>query len=188
MITVDSILSKSLIVLQDSGAIRWPPDELLDWLNDGLRELAVIKPDAKVKRASVSLAAGAKQSLPADGIALLGIETSSGVTVTPCQRSALDAFSPSWMARAATTVKHYMLSPADPLEFYIYPAQADTSNTVELSYVAYPDPAVAGGTLDVQDKYANALLDYVLFRAYSKDAEFAGSGQMAAAYYQSFVK
>ena len=187
-IPVNSILSRSAIVLQDTGAVRWTDAERLDWLNDGLRELAVLKPDAKVKRASVALAAGAKQAMPPDAILLQGIETSAGEVVQPCVRSVLDAFSPGWVGRPASTVINFMYSQAEPLIYYVYPAQADTSNTVELTFTAYPATACAGGNLDVQDKYANALLDYVLFRSYSKDTEFAGSAQLAAAYYQSFIK
>ena len=187
-IPVNSILSRSAIVLQDTGAVRWTDAERLDWLNDGLRELAVLKPDAKVKRASVALAAGAKQAMPPDAILLQGIETSAGEVVQPCVRSVLDAFSPGWVGRPASTVINFMYSPAEPLIYYVYPAQADTSNTVELTFTAYPATACAGGNLDVQDKYANALLDYVLFRSYSKDTEFAGSAQLADAYYQSFIK
>ena len=187
-IPVNSILSRSAIVLQDSGAVRWSEAERLDWLNDGLRELAVLKPDAKVKRTSVSLASGAKQVLPTDAILLQGIETAEGEVVQPCVRSVLDAFSPGWIGRPSNSVINFMYSPAEPLIYYVYPAQADTSNTVELIYTAYPATATAGGNLDVQDKYANAILDYVLFRSYSKDTEFAGSAQLAAAYYQSFIK
>lgn len=188
MIAVDSILSRSSIILQDTGATRWPNAERLAWLNDGLRELITIHPDAKVKRRVVNLAAGAKQSMPDDAALLSGIESVNGTVVTPCARSVLDAFSPNWMSKPAQSVVHFIYSPAEPLVYFVYPAQADASIAVELIYSAYPEPAVEGGTLDVQDKYANALLDYVLFRSYSKDVEFAGSAQLAAAYYQSFAK
>ena len=185
-VTVNSILSKSLIVLQDSGATRWADAERLDWLNDGLRELAVMKPDAKVKRATVNLVAGAKQSLPADAITLLGLETAGGVVVTPCVREILDAFSPGWIGKPVRAVQNFMYSPVEPLIFYVYPAQADNSIAVELRYSAYPATATAGENLDVQDKYATNLLNYVLFRCYSKDAEFAGAAELAANYYTLF--
>jgi hypothetical protein len=187
-LSVNSLLERSLVILQDAGATRWPDAERLDWLNDGLRELAALKPDACVKRAVQSLVPGAKQALPANSLFLIGVESAAGVTVIPCVRSVLDAFCPNWMAVPGKTVNNFMYSPLDPKVFYIYPAQADASVSVTLIYSAYPDPAIAGGTLDVQDKYVNALLDYVLFRAYSKDAEFAGAAQLAAAYYQSFAK
>ena len=39
----------------------------------------------------------------------------------------------------------------------------------------------------VDDVYANALIDYVLYRAYMKDAEFAGNQQRASGHYNLFL-
>jgi DUF971 family protein len=41
--------------------------------------------------------------------------------------------------------------------------------------------------IDIQDIYTSPILDYVLYRAYSKDASFAGSAQRAAAHYSQFA-
>jgi hypothetical protein len=35
--------------------------------------------------------------------------------------------------------------------------------------------------------FGNALIDFVLYRAYMKDAEYAGNNQRAAQHYQLFV-
>jgi branched-subunit amino acid ABC-type transport system permease component len=35
--------------------------------------------------------------------------------------------------------------------------------------------------------YANCILDYVLYRSYQKDSEFAGNAQRAMMHYQSFA-
>ena len=42
-------------------------------------------------------------------------------------------------------------------------------------------------TAAVPDNYSNALIDYCLFRAFMKDAEFAGNAQRAATHYQLFT-
>ena len=39
----------------------------------------------------------------------------------------------------------------------------------------------------VDDIYANALIDYVLYRSYMKDAEFAGNAQRANNHFQLFA-
>ena len=41
-------------------------------------------------------------------------------------------------------------------------------------------------TLSVPDLYINAVLNYVLYMAYMKDAEYAGNTQRAASHYQIF--
>jgi len=40
--------------------------------------------------------------------------------------------------------------------------------------------------IDIHDMYKGALVDYVMYRAYSKDSSFAGSLARAAAHYQQF--
>jgi hypothetical protein len=67
---------------------------------------------------------------------------------------------------------------------------------VELVYSSYPtditEPAdgalytAVTGNISVPDIYANTLVDYVLYRAYTKDAEFAGNAQRATAHYGAF--
>lgn len=42
------------------------------------------------------------------------------------------------------------------------------------------------GNIDLPDEWANALRYYVLYRAWSKDAEYAGNSQLAATNYQLF--
>ena len=42
------------------------------------------------------------------------------------------------------------------------------------------------GNIDLPDEWANPLLNYVLYRAYSKDAEFAGNAQLAASHLALF--
>jgi len=42
-------------------------------------------------------------------------------------------------------------------------------------------------TINLDDTYANPLLDYMLYRAYSKDAEQAGNAQRAMAHYQAMA-
>ena len=51
------------------------------------------------------------------------------------------------------------------------------------------NPTSIGAATDliqVDDIFANALINYVLYRAYLKDAEFAGNQQRAGNYYSIF--
>jgi hypothetical protein len=38
----------------------------------------------------------------------------------------------------------------------------------------------------LDDSYGNVMQDYVLYRCYTKDAEYASNAQRAVAHYQSF--
>lgn len=195
--SVASLLSKATILLQDSGNVRWSQDELLSWLNEGQRALVVMKPNAYVKVEPVQLAAGTKQTLPVDAIVLLDIPRNMGTTgttvgapVRATSREFLDVHVPTWhSATASATVKHFMYSLREPRVFYVYPPQPTSGRGyVDLYYSAIPPNSEAAGNLQMDDQYAHPLLNYIMFRAYSKDAEFAANAQLAASYYQQFVQ
>lgn len=193
--TVSSLLNRAAVILQDPTNIRWPQAELVDWLNDGQREIALYKPNAFVKNAAQQLVSGTKQSLPSDGVSLIDVVRNLGTdgqtagnAVRMVSREILDAQVPGWHAGAASaSVKHFVYTPLDPKTFYVYPPQPVTGmGYVEMIYVASPTNAAIGGTITLDDIYVSALLNYVLFRAYSKDAEYAANAQLATAYYTQF--
>lgn len=193
-INVSALLSRAATILQDATNIRWPQTELLDWLNDAQREIALLKPNAFTKNQSFTLVAGTKQTLPADGISLIDVPRNLGAdgntpgnAIRLVVREILDSQIPDWHAstRAAAVVKHYVYSPLDPKTFYVYPPSNATSK-VELVYVAAPTDAAIGGTITLDDIYATPILDYMLFRAYTKDAEFASNPEVAKVYYERF--
>lgn len=192
-ITVSAVLTRCAVLLQDPTNIRWPQAELLDWLNDGQREIALYKPNAFVKNLSRPLTAGTKQALPADGVSLVDVVrnmgtngTTPGAAVRAVAREILDSQTPNWHAATpATAIKHFVYSVLDPKNFYVYPP-SDGTGQVEVIYAAAPADATLVGTITLDDIFVTALVNYVLYRAYSKDAEFAANASAAAAYYQAF--
>jgi len=193
-----SILDRASIILQDTTNIRWPSDELLGWLNDGQREIVLRKPDAYTKTSSVMLTASeTKQAIPSDGIILIDVIRNMGTGVTPgraitrTERYILDGQRPNWNTETASaTVKHYMFDERNQKTFYVYPPQPTTPGYIEIVYSAAPaDLATVASTLTLDDIYASALLDYTLYRAYSKDADIAPSApQRAVGHYQAFMQ
>jgi len=91
-------------------------------------------------------------------------------------------------AAHTTTVKHYIFDEDDPRAFYVYPGASTTSTFLEIVYSGAPtDLANTSATIAVDDVFANAIIDYVLFRCYLKDAEYAGNQQRAGTHYQLFA-
>lgn len=195
-ITAQAIVNKVQIILQDTTGIRWPDStELLGWLNDGQREVLVYKPNACVVNKSVALSAGTKQTLPADGIQLIDVVRNMGAGgATPgnairiVMREILDAQSPGWHAETpSATIKHYMYTPLDPKNFYVYPP-ANGSTQVEVVYSGLPTTIVSlAGTISLDDIYSNALVDYILYRAYSKDSDYAANPGRAGNHQSAYV-
>jgi hypothetical protein len=118
----------------------------------------------------------------------------AGSAITVVDRDVLDAQLPSWQSNITSdTVQHYMFDLRNPKTFYVYPGVA-AGTQIEIVYSSVPSDAVeqvAGddstGILNIPGVYRNAVLDYVLYRAYSKDADFAGNAQRALKHYEAFT-
>ena len=198
--TAQSILQRVIITLQDPNAIRWPTAELVRYMNDGQRDIVLVRPDATSKVGTMSLAAGARQTLPSDGAKLMEIIRNSGGNkraIRMVSRVVLDAQVPDWYnATGVTEIKHYMFDSREPRVFYVYPPAASTGVSVDMVYSAYPteitEPAANAlytavtGNISVADIYVNALVNYILYRAYSKDSENSLNASLAASFYQLY--
>lgn len=194
-ITAQSIVDKAQIALQDVTGVRWPDAELLGWLNDGQREIVVLKPNAFVINTAIKLVAGTKQDLPSNGVQLIDIVRNMGVSGSTPGRSirltdqkVIDVQDPNWHQKTADAeARHFMYSPLDPKHFYVYPPQpAANQNYVEIVYGVIPDNATLASVISLDDIYQNALLDYILFRAYSKESELADQSK-AATHQQNYI-
>ena len=171
------------------------------FVNDAQREIALLKPDASASNTTVTLVTGTKQSIPADGNRLLRVvrnmsAASSGTgkrSIRLVSREILDSQTPDWHdpsvsgdASHTSIVKHYIYDESNPRNFYVYPGVAGNAY-VEIVYSANPATVAQNGNLSIPDIFANAVTDYVLFRAYTKDAEYAGNNQRASTHYNLFI-
>lgn len=200
------VLERAATTLQDSSHVRWPLTELHRYLNDGLREIVTIKPNALSKTVNLSLAEGTKQSLPTTYTILSRVSRNmasasvGGEAIrTLDSRSIMDSYMPGWQSEAAIpfakAVVHVIHDIADPKTFYVVPGNNGTG-IIEAVVGALPTPSPVPGSpaslasytdnVDMPDIYLNALTDYVLYRAYSKDGRVAGSSARAQAHFQLF--
>lgn len=193
-ILASALIDLAEIVLQDTGNVRWPAEELLGWLNEGQREIVLFKPDANPINASVALAAGTKQAIPAAGTCLLKVVrnmgtngTTAGNVIRLIDQQILDDQNPDWHTETgAAVINYYTYDERDPKNFYVYPP-SDGTTQAEIIYAAAPANILSNAAITLGDIYASALVDYILFRAYSKNVEYASDGQRAMAFYQSFL-
>jgi len=201
-VSVQSVIDRVQTTLQDTTGVRWPVvGELVLWINDAQREIALLKPDASAKNTTITLVDGTKQDIPSDGNRLLravrNMSAASGGTgkrsVRLVQREVLDAQTPDWHdplvsgdAAHTNIVKHYIYDEQNPRNFYVYPGVSGNAY-LEIIYSANPSTVAQGDNLDIPDIYANAVMNYVLYMAYMKDAEYAGNNQRAASHFQIFT-
>lgn len=193
--TVTSILTNVSSLLQDTTNVRWTLAQLTVWLNDGQREIAVLKPNAYIKNSTVQLAAGTKQVVPSDGIYLIDIPRYLGTdgstpsyAIKSISREILDNQVPDWHATkyANARPKHFIYDELDPKRFYVYPPQPSSGfGYVDVIYGAIPPDAATNITLP--DEYSPALVNYILYRAWTQDSEWANNQALAANYYDKFM-
>lgn len=204
VVKVVDLISKAQTLLLDATGVRWPVLELQGWLNDSYRDTVNLRPDCNTQTGSFACAAGPRQILTAQfAQALRLIEVVRNIAPTSdlravrlISRSSLDSQIRDWYGSTqAVTVEYYMYDPRLPKEFLVYPP-ASSSAQLEVVYSTMPlahtltqvqlqDPATAE-VIRIDDSFANALLDYMLYRAFSKDAEVQGNATRAVAHFQAF--
>ena len=202
-LTGANLLARVKDILQDTTSVRWPEAELLRYLNDAQREIVNYRPESSATTSNIQLVTGTKQSLPSGGLRLIKVtrnmsDASGGATGKRAIRiinvDILNTQEPDWNdpnvagdAAHGTVVKHYIFDEDDPRNFYVYPGVAGNA-FVEIVFSNSPtDLANTSAVISVDDIYANAIMDYVLFRAYQKDSEYAGNAQRANQHYQLFM-
>jgi hypothetical protein len=175
--------------------------ELVLWINDAQREIALLKPDASAINETVTLVDGTKQDIPSAGNRLLKVvrnmSAASGGTGKRAVRlvdvEVLNGQTPDWHdptvagdAAHTNVVKHYIYEESNPRNFYVYPGVSGSAY-LEIIYSSNPTTVAQGGNLSIPDIFANAVMNYVLYMAYMKDAEYAGNSQRANSHFALFT-
>ena len=208
MTAASLIMTQVGTILGDKTHVRWPLSELRLWINLGMSEIATYKPNACTRIVPMQCQVGTRQSIPPLATALLRVIRNIASMSTPPQgrqaitavpREVMDASHPNWhnpnAFPAAKLVTHVVHDPADQRNFYCWPPN-DGTGKIEIEVTRIPDPIPAGTSpnvisnysenLDTDRVYDPALIQYVLYMCYLKDAGYAGNAQRAMAHYQSF--
>lgn len=215
MPTGKEIIERAQRLLVDEENVRWTLPEIVDWINEGVLAIVLAAPQANAATRKFSLAEGTMQSIQAaDGFAPLRLldivrnvsdasdNARPGRAVTIVSRGQLDAIEPNWhdprYVRFRKEARHYTFDEQNPLEFYVYPGN-DGTGVVDALFSFAPEKIVPNppnadpdkidsytGNVDVQEPYAVPLVDYVCYRALSKD-DLQGAPGKAMGYYQSFA-
>lgn len=199
-LAANDVMERATIILQDTGAVRWPATELLKWLNDAQREIAIHKPTAVTDTVTLALDEGTKQALPEAHISLISVHRNvDGNAIRAIERAVLDNQLPGWQDTAVlpfnASVTHVIFDDFNPRAYYVAPGNTgmgEIEATVAVMPVDIPEPASPlditsyTATLDVPEIWRGALVDYVLYRAYSKDTQSPNAANRAQAHYMQF--
>ncbi|KEP68813.1 hypothetical protein DL1_08480 [Thioclava dalianensis] len=205
------ILKRARAILSDAGNVRWTVTELNDCLNDTMQEIALHRPSAFAETRVIPLAEGTYQEIPEDFSLLLRAVRNitsdvdakprvSGPIVTPIEREILDSQMANWHDTNSVpfnqVVTHIVFEELAPRSFYVFPGNDGTGKMEVLGAVEPEKLPVGSNALDIETYdatiplstvYQSVLIDGVLYYAYSKDMNMAGSAQRAVAHYQKFL-
>lgn len=182
-----TVMARAAKILLDEDSVRWGAQELRDWLNEGLRAIAAIKPNAKAENVILELNAGGKQELPIKYTVLSRIIRNVGPTNIPGKlvqtlngHAQIDAMIPTWHQLPQSSIVSYVWQDLMALrEFWVVPANDGTGRieaTVGLIPTLVPLPSTNPDEItsytsdvDIPDVYQPIILDLILFRAFAKD-------------------
>ena len=203
-VKVVDLIYRAKTILQDTTSVRWALSELQWWLNDGYRDTLNLRPDSNTLTGEFVCVAGPRQVITttfANATRLVSVVRNTATTsnkygVRLVDRRVLDDQRKGWYSETASvSVEEYMFDPRQPKEFLAYPP-ATTAARLEIAYAQVPAPhtltdeqlgnTATAEVIRIDDTFANALLDYILYRAYTKDAEQQGNAARAVAHYQAF--
>lgn len=205
--TALDIIRPATTTLFDADHVRWPLSELLGYINEAVRAIAAVKPNANTATAELTLVAGTLQTLP-DQYTILSRVTRNmvspgvgGAAIRMVQgRGLMDSFFPGWQSDAALfgpVVKHVTYDDADLRRFYVMPGN-DGAGRIEAVVGVMPaaltigvgDPLAESSysalTVGLPDLYQTPVQDYTLYRAFSKDQGIAASAQRAQMHLSTF--
>jgi hypothetical protein len=183
--------------------IRWTRADLLEYLNDAQRQVYLYRPELYARTELYPLASGSRQGpLPA------GCQLQKVIGSTPGAGRArklddglLQAFADTGCTPASGCedyrVSGYSYTPQDPMAFFVDPPVPDDGQayTVALVCQQCPEP-ITLAQLDDADprndrlmtpaRLHNALIEWMLYRAYSVDMESAQSFAKQQDHWQHF--
>lgn len=189
-VPVADIIDSVQTLLLDEDGVRWPVGELVEWLNEAVRETIRYVPDAGIITDDLTLVTGSRQTLPTDGLRLVDVicNTTGGEAIRLMDRAVLDVYRPEWRTETGTLVEGFTFDAADPKKFEVFPG-LDPLADITIVYQAIPAEVDIDGNLPIDDIYQASTANYIMARAYLKDSEDSSADiQRAQAFYASFFQ
>jgi hypothetical protein len=193
-LTAQYILDKAALQLTDIDAVRWTRSELLKWLNDAQRQIVLMQPNSSNATSTIKMVAGTRQTIPSDGWLLLDAYRNMGTDgATPgralriMSKELLDGFNPDWHSDPPVTiVKNYLYDIQDQTAFWVYPP-SNGAGYLQINYAKVPtELTLETQAIGLNDILQTVILDYILFRACSKDSDSAPGLALAQGYWAAF--
>lgn len=197
---VEEITARVQFLVNDPNGDAYPAPAIWDFIYDAEQTIANTRPDALNKTAAFTCTDGSRQDLSgtfsdavnfldAHSIVLSGGDL--GGVVRRVSMRDLDAIRPKWRTATRTnSLREFMHDKREPLIFHVNPPALSGAQLL-ISYSARPTayPNVDETTrTSVGEQYLPMIMDWVLYRCFSKDEEGSVNSARALAYRKSFYE
>lgn len=186
MASVQDIIDEVRRVIHDENSpFRWPDAELLDYINAAHRQTVTLVAAANtIETIEDTLTTRvSRQALPAGGIKFLKVARNyadDGTTpqgaVRYVEKDALDTFDPDWeyvttKADGDNFFEHFCHDSREPTVYFLYPPPVVDNKRLAVVYSANPvEMTLVGDTVPLADEYRNATVQYMTYRALTKES------------------
>lgn len=207
-----SVYERLKVLLSDTDnnrPSRWTDDELRYWLEDGLAEIMTFKPEAFALYETLTLDPGSKQDVDVGIYRILDVYQNvgdndvPGEVITFIKRDQLDNAFRDWHREdPSEVIEQLAYDPMMPSIFHVYPPPFK-SVKINVSTARFPkiiekeDGTAPAEIITVTNdnntsrpfslEYRTPLVDYMAYRAYSKNATIANQA-LAEKFYARFVR
>lgn len=191
-----SLLDRVKLTLQEvdgngvlAEGVRWSNAELVMYLNEAYQFILSRNPDASVKNAAFKCRAGARQTLPVDGVKLIDVNCNldgNKTAINTTTKRVMDTIEPTWRNDEQSYIQELFLQDdLDPYTFFVYPP-AKQDSLIEIVYSFMPpkhdDYHSATDSIALPEKYHPIIINYILSCCYAKDGDDAGNANLAVNY------
>jgi hypothetical protein len=188
-VTPSDVIVEARKLLQDTQApYRYSDTDLVGYVNQTLKRMAVFRPTLFTNITSVPLTANTViQDLPSDAHRLVQVFFIDNYnSVNEVEREVLERAYPQWVSDASGIPFNFIRHPRNATKFFLYPRPiANLTATVE--YVVEPIAYTINQTiLYLKDTYLGVVVDGVVFLASSIDDEHVNSNR-AKLFLESFT-
>ena len=200
---VSTIINDVAKELGDPTMVTWNRPTLIGLLNQAVKQVVLVRPDAYSSTENITLVAGTRQSLPTGALRLLNVTRNMGAdgltagkVIKYVSQDTLDAFDPDWHTNTAKAViTGYVYDDSNPDVIYVNPP-SDATTQIEVVVSRIPaelDPDMddtdfndSATVVGLKDIYVNPIMEWMFYKTFSFEASSAASIQAANTHMTSF--
>lgn len=192
--TIKSILDTVSRELTDESRTVWSLADMVGYYNSAIAAIANYRPDIFAETIPLSCAAGTRQDIPAGAVKFIEVERNTGGRkIRYIERGQLDDQDPDWMASiGSSAAEAYCYQVTNPRAFWLYPG-VTAGTSVDLVLSVLPEQATeasvtAGEATPIDATWHTPLMDWIIYRAYMRDADDVVNSNRGQMHLQSFAQ